>query len=131
MLMALLRAEAERQGLDVTVESAGTAAIDGDEASTYARTCMNLRGLDIDDHRSRRIDDLDLNSYDWLLCMTSSHAAALRTRGVPAGRLAVVNAEHGGVPDPFGGDLDEYSRCAGVLEGYARTVVQTLMKPGR
>lgn len=132
MLMALLRAEVERHNLsDVQVESAGTAAVDGEPASSYARTCMELRGLDLSAHQSQHVDDLDLTSYERVLCMTSGHAAALRSRGVPALKLSVINAESGGVPDPFGGSLDEYETCARVLDNSARAIVQGLHPPPR
>jgi len=142
MLMTLLRAasarlaeqRAEQEQLTedilslerplLEVESAGTAALSGEPASSYARTCMELRGLDLSDHLSRHIEEVDLPSFDQILCMTSSHAAALRTRGVPAKKLTVVNAEAGGVPDPFGGNLNQYETCANVLDQVARNLAK-------
>jgi protein-tyrosine phosphatase len=127
MLMALIRAEIGRHGLaHVTVASAGTAAADGEPASAHAVACMASRGLDLDSHRSRNLGDLDLDGYDRFLCMTSSHAAALRSRGIPAAKLEVVHAAQGGVPDPFGGSRDDYEACAQVLETYAKDLATGL-----
>lgn len=124
MLMALLRgAVRDRPASAWTIESAGTAAGDGEPASTYAQTCMELRGLDLSNHRSRPVAELDLATYDRVLCMTSSHAAALRSLGIPPGKLEVVNASRGGVPDPFGGSIEDYEACAQVLTACAQDLV--------
>ena len=129
MLMALLRAELARAGRsgDV-VESAGTGAYDGDPASEGALRAMARRGLDLLGHRSRNVAGLDLARFDRVLAMTSSHAAYARGHGAPAERLAVANAEGGGIPDPFGGADADYERCAAVLETVAQQVVAELPK---
>jgi len=117
MLAAMLRAELARthaQG-QLTVESAGTAAGDGMPASPEAVACMAELGLDLTTHRSRHVDALDLASFDRVLCMTSAHAAYVRSRGVPAASLEVVNADGGGVPDPYGGSPRDYAACVQVL----------------
>jgi tRNAThr (cytosine32-N3)-methyltransferase len=121
MLAALLRAELPRTHPQQTweVESAGTAAGDGMPASPEAVACMAEIGLDISGHRSRHVDTLDLASFDRVLCMTSAHAASVRSRGVPAANLEVVNALGGGVPDPFGGSARDYAACAQVLARFA------------
>lgn len=116
MLMALLAA---RLGAGHRVESAGSAAAEGEPASPGAVAAMHRRGLDLSAHRSRGLERLDLPGFDRVLCMTSAHAAALRSRGVPASRLEVVAAGQGGVPDPFGGGEDDYEACARVLEAEA------------
>lgn len=127
MLMMLLRAELERAAIGgVEVESAGTGAYEGDPASEGALRAMSRRGLDLLGHRSRNAAQLDLTRYDLVLAMTSSHAAHARSRGVPTDRLAVANADGGGIPDPFGGGDAEYEHCAAVLETVARHVVAEL-----
>jgi protein-tyrosine-phosphatase len=122
MLAALLRAELSRTHphSQLTVESAGTGAAEGMPASPEAVACMADIGLDIKAHRSRHVDTLDLASFDRVLCMTSGHSAYVRSRGVPAASLEVVNAYGGGVPDPFGGSARDYAACAQVLARFAR-----------
>ncbi len=104
------------------VDSAGTAAGAGDAASDGARAAMFRRGLSLDQHSSTPVTTRDLNAYDHVWAMTPRHAAALRSLGVPANRLSVVNAEAGGVPDPYGGDLAAYEACAAVLEQAADAI---------
>ena len=124
MLAALLRARLAASGRSgITVESAGTGAADGEPASVGAGRAMARRGIDLTDHASRHLDTVDLSGIDLVLCMSSAHAAAVRAHGVPPQAIRVVNAEHGGVPDPFGGDDRAYEACALVLESAARQVV--------
>jgi protein-tyrosine phosphatase len=117
MMAALLAAALKAKGKsDITVESAGTSAVLGEPASAGASACMAARGLDLAGHRSRPLHSLDLSPFDLVLCMTSTHAATLRNHGVPATKLTVIDAEHGGIPDPFGGDQAQYEACARILE---------------
>jgi protein-tyrosine-phosphatase len=123
MLAALLRAQLTAAGrLDVLVESAGTGAADGDPASAGAQRAMARRGLDLDGHVSRNLQEVDLSAVDLILCMSSAHAAAVRAQGVPPQMIQVVQAEQGGVPDPYGGDDRIYEQCAAVLERAAHRV---------
>jgi len=123
MLAALLRQRLAQAGLADQVVSAGTGAIAGEAASGGAVTEMARRGLDLRSHRSQNVRSLDLTKFSRVLCMSSSHAAYLRSLGVIAAHLEVVNALAGGVPDPFGGDAAEYAACADILAKYADGLV--------
>lgn len=114
----------------VAVESAGTAAAPGEPASFGAQTAMRRRGLDLSAHRSRPLDRLDLMAYGHLLAVSSRHAAHLRSLGVPTERISVVAAERGGVPDPWGGDEEDYEAVAKLLEAEAARLAATLSRPG-
>ena len=116
MLMTLLRA----RGVDC--DSAGTAAAPGDPASEGAVRAMARRGLSLAGHASTPLQSRDLGAYDRIWAMTPRHAAAVRALGVPAARLAVIQADAGGVPDPCGGDDSTYEACALVLERAAEEI---------
>ncbi len=127
MLQTLLRAALRNAGQrNVTVESAGTGAAEGEAASDGARRAMTRRGLSLNGHRSRPLAVIDPSTFDRVLCMTSGHAAVVAGRGVPGERIAVVNAAKGGVPDPFGGDDRRYEATAQVLEFAVRDVIASL-----
>jgi protein-tyrosine phosphatase len=127
MLMTLLRAALARNKIEgVTVESAGAFANRGDAASEHAITTMKARGIDLLPHRSRPIDRLDLSWYDRLICLTFSHAAFLRQMGCREEQLVVINAERGGVPDPFGGAPEAYEACASVLEQAVTKIIDDI-----
>jgi protein-tyrosine-phosphatase len=127
MLQTVLRAALATAGrTDVEVRSAGTGAADGDVASDGALRAMARRGLSLADHASSHIASVDLAAVDRVYCMTSAHAAAVRSRGVPAAKIFVINADLRGVPDPWGGDDRAYEACATVLEHAAEHIVSDL-----
>jgi len=111
------------------VESAGTAAGLGEPASDGAQAAMRRRGLDLSAHRSRLLGSLDLMPFDHIFAVSSRHAAFIRALGVPAGRIAVIAADRGGVPDPWGGDDDAYENTARILEVEATRLAQELSGP--
>ncbi len=121
MLETLLRAALVNvQRSDVEVSSAGTGAAVGEPASVGAQRAMQRRGLSLEQHQSRPLRTLQLSQFEQFWCMTPAHATVLRHLGIPDAALHVVNAAGGGVPDPFGGDDDDYEACATVLELAAR-----------
>src|SRR5215212_10373910 len=63
---------------DWQVTSAGTWALSGQAASPYSREVLAERGLELGDHRSRRVDREMLEHSDVVLCMTRSHAEAIQ-----------------------------------------------------
>lgn len=126
MLAALLAAALARRGLAAAVESAGLAAADGAPASVGACRALARRGLDLATHRSRPVAALDLGQYHRIYALTPRHALFLRAQGVPPERLAVVAAEQGGVPDPFGGDDEAYEAIAALLAAEAERLADEL-----
>lgn len=126
LLIATLK---EKEVSDIVVESAGTyigvdASVIGSLATDHSITCMEKRGLNLNDHRSRRISDLNLNDYDLIICMTTSEAEEV-LRHNPRGAILLANAGNGGIPNPWKQGLDKYEECAQVLEKVAGKVVET------
>ncbi len=102
------------------VASAGTWAEDGLPASENAVTVMAERGLDLARHRSRAVSEPLLARASLVLCMTASHAEALRAEFPQhTGRVKQVSELVGlkfDVLDPYGGPLEGYARTAAELE---------------
>jgi protein-tyrosine phosphatase len=128
MLMTLLRDVLEKKNIPAQIESAGTNAGYGEPASTHAQRAMTQRGLSLAQHHSRPLADISLAEFDLFLCMTSHHAAYVRQQGIDAKKIQVVNAEHGGVPDPFGGSAETYAACAKVLAHAADQLSEQIKK---
>jgi protein-tyrosine-phosphatase len=127
MLACLLREHLQQADrTDIQVASAGIAAAPGQPASDHAVSCMMKRGLNLATHRSTPVQDLDPLAYDLILCLSGSHYQALVQAGVPRERLHLVAERNGGVPDPYGGELVTYERCARVLENAAEVFVENL-----
>lgn len=116
MLERLLHQALERHDLPAfSVVSAGVAANDGDPASEHAVTTLRQQDIDLSDHRSRNIEHLDLPRVQLFITMSDRHAALLEGMGVASERIVIAAADQGGVPDPFGGNLEDYQRTAAVL----------------
>jgi protein-tyrosine-phosphatase len=123
---ALAERELTALGWRVEVRSAGVNASWGAPASEGSLRAGARHGLDLSGHRSRPIDDDLLRWADLILVMSPSHLMRLAELGA-AGKAALLDAfargEEGGdedagagVPDPFGGDDQDYEDAYLMLE---------------
>ncbi len=99
---------ADRKIENVSCSSAGLFAMTGDEVTPNSVKACERFEVDISAHRARRITSYILDETDKFVCMTPEHAASLSLY-VPSEKLVVLG---GGIPDPFGGDMETYIRCA-------------------
>ena len=106
---------------DFTVESAGLADRFGASASLHAVECMRKKGLDITNHRSRKVSDLALISYDHIYCVEEALVPQLIALGAPKDKIEVVE-----VSNPYGKDFETYRTCAEVLSRLATTLASKL-----
>lgn len=97
---------------DIECSSAGIFAMTGDEVTPNSVKACERFGVDISTHRARRITEYILDEADEFVCMTQEHAASL-SMFVPQEKIVVLG---GGIPDPFGGDLETYIRCANMIK---------------
>ena len=97
---------------DIECSSAGIFAMTGDEVTPNSVKACERFGVDISAHRARRITEYILDEADKFICMTQEHAASL-SMFVPQEKIVVLG---GGIPDPFGGDLETYIRCANMIK---------------
>ena len=97
---------------DIECSSAGIFAMTGDEVTPNSVKACERFGVDISNHRARRITEYILDEADKFVCMTQEHAASL-SMFVPQEKIVVLG---GGIPDPFGGDLETYIRCANMIK---------------
>lgn len=129
MAQALLQQAAQQQNLPLEAASAGLAAFAGDPASENAVCAMQELGIDLSAHRAHPLTRYALEQSDYVLCMSARHAAALAGL-VPAEKLVVPP---GGVPDPFGGELDLYrqtrDRLRSFLEQWLREISAPVIAP--
>jgi protein-tyrosine-phosphatase len=94
-----------RFGDRVAAESAGiTPVYDG--ATLEAEAAMEERGLDISDHRSRSVFDLDLEEFDLVVALTPYIRARLPAVEPPTEVVTWT------IDDPYGGVLEDYRVCA-------------------
>ena len=97
-------------GRNLSVSSAGTTAMDGDEASPEAVVAMAAQGLDLERHRARPLTAALAEKADVIWAMTEAHAAAAR-RLAPNARPERLDPARD-IPDPFGQSLEIYEDTA-------------------
>ncbi len=101
----------------VEVRSAGTAALDGQPASTGSRDVAFADGIDLSAHRARRVSAPLVRQADLVLVMEPHHRTALEALGAPMERVHVVSEWPApgdpGLPvsDPFGASSEAYEEC--------------------
>ena len=110
MAEALCRRRAEERALQVEAASAGL--YPGDRLSENARLALEELGLSIE-HTPRPVTAGLLASADLIVAMSERHAHALWSVDPT---LPVVVPGYG-IPDPFGGSLDDYRHCRDALAG--------------
>lgn len=108
-------------GLDserIAVESAGTAAWEGQPATAPAIEVAAQAGIDLSRHRSRRVTPAMVRSADLVLVMERAHLAAVRSLGADPERTHVFSEWPAGagdgaleVSDPFGASREAYEEC--------------------
>jgi protein-tyrosine-phosphatase len=103
---------ADKNLKDINVSSAGLFAMTGDEACENAVKAAERFGCDISAHRARRITSYVLDETDRFVCMTPEHATSLALY-VPREKITVLA---GGIPDPYGGNLETYLTCANSIK---------------
>jgi protein-tyrosine phosphatase len=96
----------------VDVDSAGVSPHPGDPASRNAVKAMEIRGLDLKQHRSKKITKELIDWADVVFAMTKSHMNAVKAISPNANVELVADA---GISDPYGGDEKRYQQCAGEL----------------
>ena len=99
---------ADKKLNNINASSAGLFAMSGDEVAHNAVEAAERFGCDISAHRARRITSYVLDETDRFVCMTPEHAASLALY-VPREKITVLG---GGIPDPYGGNLETYLTCA-------------------
>jgi protein-tyrosine-phosphatase len=125
MAQAIARRSVERRGWDgVEIRSAGVSAYRGGEASEGARVAAEWGGLSLAEHMTTPLDPELAGWASLILTMGPHHADSAEALG-GHGKVWMLTAfadggedtRGPGVPDPFGGDAEEYLECFHTLEG--------------
>jgi protein-tyrosine phosphatase len=130
----------EAAGAPVRIITAGTHVVENQPTSRRTRDALSTLGLDASGHRSRQLNDADLETADLVIAMAVEHVHYVRRRHPQAadrtatlswlarhlppgprplaarvGELALADldpAVQGDVDDPAGGEEDVYRACA-------------------
>jgi protein-tyrosine phosphatase len=115
MMRAVLQ---QHLGAAFLVESAGVREeLAGRPANHRSVSCMKERGVDLSVHVSRWVGDLDLDQYQWIVCVGHDEADQVRSLlGADKTRVIVANEHQGGIPDPYELGLAGYRDCLALLD---------------
>lgn len=134
----VLRDRLEAQGFENwQVSSAGTWAQLARSAAQVNIDLMAEQGFDLSQHRAQMVTEAHLAEADLILCMTSSHAEALRAEFPQhADRIYLMSEMIGhrfDVLDPYGGPRDGYERMikevSGLVDDGLARIIELAQRP--
>jgi protein-tyrosine-phosphatase len=117
---------------DIMVSSSGTYAVDGIPPTIGAIKVMQEIGIDISQHRSRRITREQILSADLILVMECRHLEAVRSLSENAKEKSwllkqYVKADNNPeIRDPLGGPLEVYEECRIIIQDAIEKLIRIL-----
>jgi protein-tyrosine phosphatase len=132
---AALRRALGAAGRRVAVGSAGVSAAEGVPAAAPAVAVAERHGLDVGGHRARGLTAALVAEADLVLAMDVSQLEAVR-RLAPAaaakshllGDLGAGEARGIGVPDPFGGRVEDYEDCLQLITEHVERIAPIIRR---
>ena len=113
MAAAIMNKIAVENDMNVKADSAGLFAADGEGASNEAVEALKRYDIDLSQHKAKPVTETLISESDIILTMTEAHKTVLKS--VAPDKVFTVTeyaGEEGDVPDPYGGDLEEYEETA-------------------
>jgi len=138
MAEGLLKAALD-QGDDISVVSAGVAAMPGQPASRETATILKKKEASIEGFKSRQLEEKLAQTADLIIALSSSHADVIRhllpSVGDKINLLTdFIDPEEGlvdsDVPDPYGMSREAYEEVAEVIELAIPGILRALEKQG-
>jgi protein-tyrosine phosphatase len=127
----------EAPGLDLEIDSAGTAAYHiGEPPDARSQRAAARRGIDLGDLRARQVTARDFNRFDLILAMDRENLRSLE-RIRPAGSRATLqlfldyhpdNAGEREVPDPYYGTEEDFERVLDLATAASRGLIVRLQQ---
>ena len=137
MTAGLLRRELGADAERILVESAGTAAWEGQPATEPTLAVAEREGVSLDSHRSRRVTPAMVRAADLILVMERAHLTAVQTLGADPARTHVLSewpppGEPAlAVSDPYGASIEAYEECWRRIERHLERVVPQIREASR
>ncbi len=114
MAWGIGRREAEKRGLDIEIDSAGTGACEGYTPSLNSIISCEEIGIDISSHIAKQVDGRLCTDETLYAVMTRAHADWLHgAENIPRENIVILGA---GIPDPYGRELAVYQRTRDAIE---------------
>ena len=126
MAELIFNTKVREKGINAQAQSAGLCTIEGLLINDNSYEALKEIGIESDFFSSTDIYDLELNSFDLIFGMTADHVKELTEMGIPEEKLRLLNADKGGVSDPYGGNLNTYKLCRDILSENIEKVIAEL-----
>lgn len=133
MAEGYLRRMAEEAGAEIEVGSAGLGAMDGMAPSRNSVVAMGEEEIDISRQLSRMLTPEMVESHTHLFGLGSGHVEAIQSYFPEAAEKTFVLREFVSngldleVPDPIGGDLDEYRLTRNLIKEAMPSVLRFVL----
>lgn len=127
---AIARREASSRGLDIEVQSAGTAAEEGGPANSDAQEVATEHGLDLSQHRARNLTATLVAEADRVFVMERHHLEAPELEGSGKAKLVTAYTDSAKVCDPIDKGIEAYRECYRQLESATRSLFDKLEADG-
>lgn len=111
MAAVLMNKIALERGLDIRIDSAGIFASNGAAASSCAIEAMREYGIDLSEHRSKKITAELMEASDLILTMTTEQKMLFGGNSRVYTLLEYAGTE-GEISDPYGYDIETYKSVA-------------------
>ncbi len=109
---------------NVFVKSRGLSVYPAD-VSENSLLAMQKVGIDISSHKAQQITKEDILWADKIFCMSTSHKQVLDS--VASDKVFVLS---GGIPDPYGFDLEHYENCRNeIFSAIDKEMAEHFVKP--
>lgn len=106
MAEVIFRKYAKERNLPADVKSAGLLAFVGDEATENAKKATEEMGLNLSDHRAKRLSVYDIEECDFIVPVTRELLGGLM--GVDKSKIILPEKD---ISDPYGKDEKAYREC--------------------
>lgn len=111
MAELIFNTKVRETGANAHAQSAGLCTIEGLPIHDNSSKALKEIGIESDFFSSADIYDLNINDFDLFVGMTDEHIKELKAMGIPEEKLRLLNAENGGIKDPYGGSIAVYEAC--------------------
>ena len=109
-----------------TVLSAGTEALPGMHASEEARITARDYGCSLADHTTRPLTEKLVRDADRVYAMTMGHLRSIE-KTLPEASEKVSMLADNDVPDPIGGGIDDFRKCAEKIEAALKNALDKVL----
>lgn len=121
MAEVTFRKYAKERNLPADVKSAGLLAFAGDEATENAKKAVEELGLNLSDHRAKKLSVYDVEECDFIVPVTRELLGGLT--GVDKNKIILPQKD---ISDPYGKDEEAYRECLKEISDFTEKLADKL-----